>query len=222
MPLRRFRRQFEHLSQFDRRRTIGMMEAGWSARRVAHHLGCSDCVVKWIRDMSFTRRPGSGRLRQTSCREDDHIVRNARVQPTASHRPPSRHRIAVPITCAVLDTHPSTPPLEWCHARGNWTGAERHQVVFSDESRFNLSSDDNSVLVWRPRGKFNLAFALQRHTSPIAGVIVWETIAYNTRSPLVLIYGSMTAQRYVYDIVQPYVLPHMQRSPGAIFQQDNS
>ncbi|GFX48838.1 transposable element Tcb2 transposase [Trichonephila clavipes] len=34
--------------------------------------------------MSFTRRPGSGRPRQTSCREDRHIVRNARVQPTAS------------------------------------------------------------------------------------------------------------------------------------------
>ncbi|GFX49166.1 HTH_Tnp_Tc3_2 domain-containing protein [Trichonephila clavipes] len=34
--------------------------------------------------MSFTRRPGSGRPRQTSRQEDRHIVRNARVQPTAS------------------------------------------------------------------------------------------------------------------------------------------
>ncbi|GFX48358.1 HTH_Tnp_Tc3_2 domain-containing protein [Trichonephila clavipes] len=34
--------------------------------------------------MSFTRRPGSGCPRQTSHREDCHILRNARVQPTAS------------------------------------------------------------------------------------------------------------------------------------------
>ncbi|GFV45400.1 hypothetical protein TNCV_5055941 [Trichonephila clavipes] len=34
--------------------------------------------------MSFTRRPGSGLPRQTSRREDRHIVRNARLQPTAS------------------------------------------------------------------------------------------------------------------------------------------
>ncbi|GFW00140.1 transposable element Tcb2 transposase [Trichonephila clavipes] len=34
--------------------------------------------------MSFTRRPGTGRPQQTSRREDRHIVRNARVQPTAS------------------------------------------------------------------------------------------------------------------------------------------
>ncbi|GFX11272.1 transposable element Tcb2 transposase [Trichonephila clavipes] len=58
-------------------------------RRVARQLGLSDCVVRkcwdqWIRRMSFTRRAGSGRLGQTSRREDRHIVRNACVQPTAA------------------------------------------------------------------------------------------------------------------------------------------
>ncbi|GFW72233.1 transposable element Tcb2 transposase [Trichonephila clavipes] len=96
MPLRHFRRQYEQLSQFERGRTIGMMEAGWSVRRVARQLGHSDCVVRrcwylWIREMSFTRKPGSGYPRQTSRREDCHIVRNARVQ-QLFHRPPSRPR----------------------------------------------------------------------------------------------------------------------------------
>ncbi|GFT23681.1 uncharacterized protein TNCV_3511481 [Trichonephila clavipes] len=40
------------------------MEAGWLAKRVARHLRRSDCVI--------------------SRREDYHIVRNVRVQPTAS------------------------------------------------------------------------------------------------------------------------------------------
>ncbi|GFV80217.1 uncharacterized protein TNCV_1477791 [Trichonephila clavipes] len=66
-----------------------MMEAGWSARREARQLGLSDCVVRrcWdqlIREMSFTRRAGSRRPRQTSCKEDHHFVRNACVEPTAS------------------------------------------------------------------------------------------------------------------------------------------
>ncbi|GFT16744.1 uncharacterized protein TNCV_1333581 [Trichonephila clavipes] len=98
MQLRRFRRQYEQLSQFERGRFIGMMEAGWSARRVARQLGCSDCVVR---------------------------------------------------RC-------------W----GNWI-----QLV------------------------------------PVG----------NTRSPLVLIRGTMTAQRYVHDILQTHVLPLMQRLPEAIF-----
>ncbi|GFX88608.1 transposable element Tcb1 transposase [Trichonephila clavipes] len=45
MPLRRFRRQYEHLSQFERGRIIGNMEARWLARRVARQIGRSDCVV---------------------------------------------------------------------------------------------------------------------------------------------------------------------------------
>ncbi|GFS56563.1 uncharacterized protein TNCV_4303411 [Trichonephila clavipes] len=47
-------------------------------------------------------------------------------------------------------------------------------------------------------------------------------IAYNTLSALVSIHGTMTDQRYVHDILQPHVLPLMQRLPGAIFQQDNA
>ncbi|GFY18681.1 transposable element Tcb2 transposase [Trichonephila clavipes] len=66
-----------------------MMKDGWSARKVARQLGRSDCVVRrcwdhWSREMLFTRRPGSVCPRQTSDRDDLRIVRNARVQPTAS------------------------------------------------------------------------------------------------------------------------------------------
>ncbi|GFW55049.1 transposable element Tcb2 transposase [Trichonephila clavipes] len=39
---------------------------------------------------------------------------------------------------------------------------------------------------------------------------------------MVLIRGTMTAHRYVHDILQPHVLPLMQRLPGAIFQTDNA
>ncbi|GFX54311.1 transposable element Tcb2 transposase [Trichonephila clavipes] len=66
MSSHRFRRQYEHLSQFKRGRIIGMMEAGWSARPVARQLGRSvvkRCWDQWIREMSFTRRLGSGRPR---------------------------------------------------------------------------------------------------------------------------------------------------------------
>ncbi|GFW53465.1 transposable element Tcb2 transposase [Trichonephila clavipes] len=52
--------------------------------------------------------------------------------------------------------------------------------------------------------------------------LVWGVIAYNTRLPLVLIRGTMTAQQYVHDILQLHVLPLMQRLAGAIFQHDNA
>ncbi|GFV23152.1 uncharacterized protein TNCV_4240521 [Trichonephila clavipes] len=44
MPSRCFQRQYEQMSQFEMGRIIGMMEAGWSDRRVAHQLDHSDSV----------------------------------------------------------------------------------------------------------------------------------------------------------------------------------
>ncbi|GFS67458.1 transposable element Tcb2 transposase [Trichonephila clavipes] len=132
--------------------------------------------------------------------------------------------IAGPITCAALDARPSTPPFGVVPRtrKLDCSGIEPGRL-FSNESRFNPSSDENGVRVWRPRvERLNPAFALQQHTAPTAGVRIWGAIAYNTRSHLVLIRGTMTAQRYVHDILQPHVLPLMQRLSGAIFQQDNA
>ncbi|GFV34087.1 transposable element Tcb2 transposase [Trichonephila clavipes] len=132
--------------------------------------------------------------------------------------------MAPPIMCAALDAHPSTPSfgvvpgLQRNGTRSSLTTRARER-----ESRFNLSSDDNRVRVWRTRGDcLNPAFALQRHTAPTAGVMVWVAIAFNTRLPLVLIRGTMTDQRYAHDILQPHVLLLMQGIPEAIFQQNNA
>ncbi|GFX82353.1 transposable element Tcb1 transposase [Trichonephila clavipes] len=48
MTLRRFGRQYEQLSQFERGRILGIMEAEWSSRRVSRHLGLTDYVVRRI------------------------------------------------------------------------------------------------------------------------------------------------------------------------------
>ncbi|GFV15917.1 transposable element Tcb2 transposase [Trichonephila clavipes] len=195
------------------------MVAGWSAMRVARQLGRCYFVVRrswdqWIREMSFIRRLCLERSRQTSHPENRQIVRNARVQPTASSAA-IQAQVALSLGVYVSSRNirrrlaeghlglrrrlrmlPLTPThrclhLERCRARVNWTAAEWNQVVFSDESRFNLSSNDNRVRVWRPRGEhLNSSFVLQGHTSPLNGVMVWGALAFNTRSPLVLIRGT--------------------------------
>ncbi|GFX71851.1 DDE_3 domain-containing protein [Trichonephila clavipes] len=58
--------------------------------------------------------------------------------------------------------------------------------------------------------------------SRTAGVMVWEAIAYDRQSTLIVMHGSLTGQRYVYDILPPHVGPLLNGLPGAIFQQDNA
>ncbi|GFY04564.1 transposable element Tcb1 transposase [Trichonephila clavipes] len=61
-----------------------------------------------------------------------------------------------------------------------------------------------------------------RHTARTAGVIVWGAIAYDSRSTLIVMRGTLTGQRYVDDILRPHVGPFLNGLPGAIFQQDNA
>ncbi|GFX44161.1 hypothetical protein TNCV_4119571 [Trichonephila clavipes] len=61
MSLRRYRRQQKQLSEFQRGRIIRMMEAVWSAQRVARQVVHSDltvsrCCDQWTKETSFTRR----------------------------------------------------------------------------------------------------------------------------------------------------------------------
>ncbi|UYV77512.1 K02A2.6-like [Cordylochernes scorpioides] len=130
-------------------------------------------------------------------------------------------------SCRPLRRLPLTPPnrrqrLEWCRARSTWM-TEWHRVVFSDESRFCLSSDSRRVRAWRRRGeRSNPAAIVERPTVRQRGIMVWGAIAYDSRSPLLRIQGTMTAQRYVDDVLRPVTLPYLQGVPNDLYQQDNA
>ncbi|GFX60746.1 transposable element Tcb2 transposase [Trichonephila clavipes] len=119
--------------------------------------------------MSFTRRPGSGRPRQTSRREDRHIGTLCLLEPFEGAWMKDIWDHVAHYVCCHRRLR-----LEWCSSGGNWTAMEWNQVVFNDEYRFNLISDDNHVHVWRPRGeRLNPAFALQRRTAPTTATLPW-------------------------------------------------
>ncbi|GFU29365.1 DDE_3 domain-containing protein [Trichonephila clavipes] len=52
--------------------------------------------------------------------------------------------------------------------------------------------------------------------------MVWGAIAYDSRSSIIVMRGTLTGQLYVDDILRPHVRPFQNGLPGAIFQQDNA
>ncbi|GFW50191.1 transposable element Tcb2 transposase [Trichonephila clavipes] len=232
MPLRRNRRQYEQLTDFDRGRIIGLREAGWWNRRIGRHLGRSDMVVarcwqQWITEGRVYRRGGSGRPRNTNDREDHAIRRVATSAPTTSlasiqrHLPPSRH--PVPSRETIRRRLTEAVSTGFFRPRATWSVTDWRRVIFSDESRFSLSADYHRTRVWRRTGQWSdPAFIVERHTAISQGVTVWGAISWDTRSSLVVLQGTLTARRYVDDILKPIVLPMLSSHPGAIYQQDNA
>ncbi|GFV44919.1 transposable element Tcb1 transposase [Trichonephila clavipes] len=191
------------------------------------------------------RRGGSGRPRNTNDREDHAIRRVATSAPTTSlasiqrHLPPSRHpvpsrktirrrltevlRSRRPLRRLPLTPHHRQCRLDFCRPRATWSVTDWRRVIFSDESRFSLSADDHRTRVWRRTGqRSDPAFIVERHTAISQGVTVWGAISWDTRSSLVVLQGTLTARRYVDDILTPIVLPMLSSRPGVIYQQDNA
>ncbi|GFV70607.1 HTH_Tnp_Tc3_2 domain-containing protein [Trichonephila clavipes] len=199
MPGKRARRHFSQLSEFESGLIIGMKTAGWSTRRVAGQVDRSECAVincweQWTREGTHARKTGSGAIRKTARRQDRRIVRQALVDPTMT-RSTIRADVGVAIVPQTISRHlaetnlkykrpfralPLTPEhrqlrLQWCQARSMWNVTDWQKVVFSDESRFVLVTDDNRVRVWRHPGEgYNSPHTVLRHTARTAGIMVWR------------------------------------------------
>ncbi|GFY14978.1 HTH_Tnp_Tc3_2 domain-containing protein [Trichonephila clavipes] len=213
MPLRRNRWQYEQLTDFDRGRIIGLREAGWSNRRIGHPLGRSDMVVarcwqQWITEGRVYRRGGH----PVPSRE---TIRRRLTEVGLRSRRPLRR---LPLT-----PHHRQCRLDFCRPRATWSVTDWRRVIFSDESRFSVSADDHRTRVWRRTGqRSDPAFIVERHTAISQGVTVWGAISWDTRSSLVVLQGTLTARRYVDNILTPIVLPMLSSRPGAIYLQDDA
>ncbi|GFT82455.1 transposable element Tcb1 transposase [Trichonephila clavipes] len=63
---------------------------------------------------------------------------------------------------------------------------------------------------------------MHHHTGPARGIVVWGGIGYHSRIPLVRIADTLNCQRYIFEVLEPVVLPYLQGLATATFQQDNA
>ncbi|GBN74320.1 Transposable element Tc1 transposase [Araneus ventricosus] len=200
-----------------------------------------DCWQLWPRKGTASRRPGSGRPRGTTEREDRRARRMAVAHGTASA---AEIRTAVgttvtqrtvtnrllqgqlrdrrPVACIPLTPNHCRLRREWCQARAHWR-TEWISVVFSDETRLCLGASDGHVLVRRRPGERLQPTCLRpRHTGHTPGIMVRGAISYGSRSTLVVIPRTVTANLYVSLVIQPVVLPFMNSIQRGVFQQDKA
>ncbi|GFT56956.1 transposable element Tcb1 transposase [Trichonephila clavipes] len=160
-------------------RIIGKLEEGRSVTSVAAEFGIAHRIVSRLwRQFQTTgtaiRGFSSGRPRGTTPANDRYIVlqarRNrrqtageiARHTTQATGRPISRFTVARrlhggglfarrPVRCVPLTPAHRRRRSLWCREHRNWRDNEWGRVLFTDESRFSLSSDSHRILIWRER-----------------------------------------------------------------------
>ncbi|UYV60256.1 hypothetical protein LAZ67_1000569 [Cordylochernes scorpioides] len=205
MPRRKIRAHYEHMSEFETGRAIGLKEAAWSNRLIARHLCRSDaairrCWQKWVNNGSSNVRAAAvdqgqqqnGRTKQFTQVSKMTINRRLRERNLKARRP---------LRCLPLTPVHRQVRLQWCRERSTWNCADCGRIVFSDKSRFLLCPDD------RPN---------------VSGDVLGSVWILALLTPLVVIPGTLTAQRYVDDILRPVLLPFLSHHSGLTFKQDNA
>ncbi|GFY33534.1 transposable element Tc1 transposase [Trichonephila clavipes] len=221
-----------HLDAFTRGRIIGKLEEG---RSVAAEFGIAHSIVSRLwRQFQTTgtaiRGFSSGRPRGITPADDRYIVLQARRNrrqtageisrhtTQATGRPISRFTVARrlhggglfarrPVRCVPLTPAHRRRRSLWCREHRNWRDNEWGRVLFTDESRFSLSSDSHRILIWRERGSRNHpSNTIERDRYGGRGVLVWGGIMLGSRTDLhIFDAGSVNGTRYCNEILLPYV-----------------
>ncbi|GFV29271.1 transposable element Tcb2 transposase [Trichonephila clavipes] len=130
-----------------------------------------------------------------------------------------------PVVCVPLTRQRRTARLQWFCEHHNWTEQDWACLLFSDESRFSLSSDCRRQLIWRESGTAYRPENIQeKDRYPTCSIMVWAGIMINGRTHLhVVANGTLTGQRYIDEVL----LPHVRRFRGAVgdkfvFMDDNA
>ncbi|GFT64309.1 transposable element Tc1 transposase [Trichonephila clavipes] len=109
-----------------------------------------------------------------------------------------------PVVCVPLTRQHRTARLQWCREHHNWTEQDWACVIlFSDDSRFSLSSDCRRQLIWRESGTAYRPENIQeKDRYPTCSIMVWAGIMINGRTRLhVVTNGTMTGQRYIDEVL---------------------
>ena len=238
------------LNDADRNRILGLLEAGVSQNQISRQFNVArSTVVRLVRRVrqtgSVSDRPRPGQPRVTSRRQDVFIRqrhlrdRTVTTQSTAPlvigtrgrpihRRTVSRRLREFNIRCyrpyrgPILTRRHRLNRVNW--ARNHQRAFNWRQVVFSDESRFNLHHNDGRMRVYRRRGeRFADPAVIERDRYGGGSVMVWGAINYDFRSQVVVINGNLTARRYIDEVLRPELVPLLQRQRNRhVFQQDNA
>lgn len=239
---------------------IALLETGLRQTEVARRLNISRFRVRRVFQRfeetgGYIRRHGSGRRRCTSGSDDRYIVTTSlrnrffnAVELQQQLRAARRTSVSVSTIRRrlrernLMPRRAATGPQLTAQHRNarrgfrtsheNWTFTQWRNVLFSDETRVCLYTNDRRRRVYRRQGeRYTEACTVETVSYGGGSCMFWGGISVDGKTELVCVsrtgggrgQGSLTAQRYIAEILDPHVVPYADViGPGFQFMHDNA
>ena len=115
--------------------------------------------------------------------------------------------------------------LTWCYDHLNWSINDWSNVIFSDESNFEVLNRKNRISICRFRNDRTRFERSQNRVHKGGGVGVWSYVTCHNLEPLVIFDGHLNSIEYI-NILETYLPTAFQKYPPAqlpkIFYQHDS
>lgn len=225
------------LTEVEVAKAVTLIDGGRTYQHVANVLNVSKSVVHRVvrrhrETGSYKRRRGQGPKFATSSRDNRFMVLTSLRNRTFTHvkvRNELQRSRGVNVSTRTVrrrlaDTGirsyralraPKLTPAhrekrrEYARKYGQWTEEQWSNVLFTDECRFCLEPDDRRVKVLRrPKERDFQCNIIETVQFGGGSIMVWAGITLGGRTVLHVVEGgTLTAAKYVRDILEPIVVP---------------
>jgi len=246
-------RAFKQLTPRKKAVAIALSREGLSTTEISKRLQCNQSTVarilaRYRLNGNTCRKEGSGGLKKSTVRQDRVLKRLCLTDRKASStdlktqwetqtgvRVSSRtvrRRLfkdglvsRKPLKKPLLTARMRKARLAWAKEHVNKSQRFWHQVLFSDESKFNLNGPDGRTFVRRRKGEQFLPECLSSTVKFPVSQMVWGSISSAGVGRLHFVNGTVTADVYI-DILNNKLLPTIRDHHGSpencVFQDDSA
>lgn len=230
-------RQTRNLTRDECVMATTLIQEGMGYRAVGRRLGVTHSTIlrifrRFQETNDHNRRRGQGRTRGTTAIHDRFLQLNAlrqrfvtsrqlRVQLNTAHNiyvsvSTVRRRLAernlrfrIPARGPRLNADHIRARLQFAREHVNWAAEDWERVLFTDETRFCLYSNDRRVrVIRRPNERYSQCNIRQTELFNGGSVMFWGGISLTARTDIVSLRGgSLNSARYITEILSEHVVP---------------
>lgn len=245
--------KFKQLNTDKKKFLLNLKKFKYSYREMGVRVGCSASTVsyffkKYCHTRSLERSKGGGRQKITSGAQDQrllHLSLTDRFKTSRELQVILKEKTGVDISGRTVRRRlqngglsarrPKKKPLltkkmkkkrlEFAESHEHWTSNEWWNVIWSDESKFNLFGNDGIQFVRRRPGEaYDKKCVLQAPKHP-ASVMVWGCFSGDDLGKLEFLEGKVNADKYI-EVLDKCLLPSVEsifaENEDFIFQQDHA